>query len=91
MARPHLTEYLLRLAWDADEQARLKSDTDTARQATSAAGLTPEQHHALVSGDRQLLREAVNEELSKSVVPPDDDVTFRLCFQVHGTFRVSGG
>lgn len=62
MARPVLTEYLLKLATDPDEFARFRKSRTGARQQMRAAGLTEEQCDVVLSRDSERVHKAIAAE-----------------------------
>jgi hypothetical protein len=63
MARPVLTEYLLKLATDYNEIVRFRASKAEATKSMEDAKLSPDQREAVLSGDWDRLQKAVNEEL----------------------------
>jgi hypothetical protein len=66
MAQPRLTEYLIKLATDADALERHRRGNKREREVLmEAAGLTVEQQAAVLSADSRRITEEVIEELKR--------------------------
>lgn len=60
-----LAHYVLRLAHEPEEVAKLKAGPESARAAMTAAGLSPEHQEILMSRDRYRIAKAIADEFPK--------------------------